>query len=119
MWLRWPLLVAMFEATLGLLFRHAPGSSTGRGIPLCCGVLTATVLCLLASTGISFYAGLANYGRLFGALGSVALILFWLYACALTVLIGAEIDAVLTSRQDNPREPCDRQDDPMQRSRVT
>ena len=100
MWLRWPVLVAMFAAMLALLFRYAPNRLESRTAPLCWGVLAATVLCLLASAGISLYVGHASsYGRLYGALGSVAIALFWLYACALALLVGAEIDAVLTSRQ--------------------
>lgn len=99
MWLRWPVLVTIFAAMLALLFRYAPNRSESRAAPLCWGVLAATVLCLLASAGISLYVGhVANFGRLYGALGSIAIALFWLYACALALLVGAEIDAVLTSR---------------------
>jgi membrane protein len=102
LWLRWPVLIAMFAAMLALLFRYAPDRKDSHMAPLCWGVLASTVLCLLASSGISLYVGhVASYGRLYGTLGSIAIALFWLYSCALALLIGAEIDAVLTIRQRN------------------
>ena len=61
----------------------------------------ATLLCLAASAGISLYvANLANFGRLYGSLGSTAVLLPWLYANALALLIGAEVDNVLSERLD-------------------
>ncbi len=104
MLLRWPVLVSMFAAMLALLFRYAPNRPSVRMAPLCWGVASATVLCLLSSAGISLYVGhFANYGRLYGALGGIAVVLLWLYVCSLALLVGAEIDAVLTSRQtDRP-----------------
>ena len=106
MWLRWPVLLAMFAAMLALLFRYAPNRAESRAAPLCWGVLSATSLCLLASAGISLYVGhVSNFGRLYGALGSIAIALVWLYACALALLFGAQVDAVLTRRMQDAREP--------------
>ena len=100
MWLRWPALIAMFAAMLALLFRYAPNRNAVRMVPLFWGVAAATVLCLLSSAGISLYVdNVANYGRLYGSLGSIAVALLWLYVCSLALLVGAEVDAVLTSRQ--------------------
>ena len=101
LFLRWPGLVMMFAAVLAMLFRYGPSRPDSRTIPLCWGVAVGTVLCLLASAGISLYVGhLANFGRLYGSLGSIAVALLWLYGCSIALLIGAEIDAVLTSRLD-------------------
>lgn len=100
LWLRWPALLALFASGIALLFRFAPNRErTGLG-PLAWGTLSATLLCLLASGGISVYvAHLANFGRLYGSLGSIAVILLWLYANALALLVGAEIDATLGERR--------------------
>ena len=110
LWLRWPGLVVLFAAMLALLFRLGPNRGASPAGPLCWGVLGATGLVLMASAGISLYvANLANFGRLYGSLGSFAVALLWLYACALAVLVGAEIDASLTSRGGGTvRSPRDR-----------
>ncbi|NPD69811.1 hypothetical protein HN018_23925 (plasmid) [Lichenicola cladoniae] len=59
MWLRWPLLVAMFAAMLALRSGYVLDQPAVLRGPLCCSVLTAGVLCLLASAGIFFYAGMS------------------------------------------------------------
>jgi membrane protein len=101
LWLRWPVMIAIFAASLALLFRYAPNRTPSHLLPLCWGTAVATLLCLAASAGISLYvAHLANFGRLYGSLGSIAVVLLWLYANALALLVGAEVDNVLSERLD-------------------
>jgi uncharacterized BrkB/YihY/UPF0761 family membrane protein len=89
---------------LGLLFRYAPGRDR-----LCWGCIiraaaAATALWISASAGVSLYvAHVASFGRFYGSLGSVAVVLLWFYASALAVLAGAEIDAALTHGQPRSR----------------
>ena len=107
LWLRWPVMITIFAAGLALLFRYAPNRTPSHLLPLCWGTAAATLLCLAASAGISLYVGhLANFGRLYGSLGSIAVVLLWLYANALAVLIGAEWTTCSASgwtRLDRPR----------------
>jgi len=99
-WLRWPVLVGMFAVMLAILYRYGANRTGSQAVPLCWGVAAGTLLCLLASAGISLYVDhVANFGRLYGSLGSIAVALLWLYGCALALLVGAQIDAVLTARQ--------------------
>ena len=101
LWLRWPVMIAIFASGLALLFRYAPNRTPSHLLPLCCGTAVATLLCLAASAGISLYVThLANFGRLYGSLGSIAVVLLWLYANALSLLVGAEVDNVLSERLD-------------------
>ncbi len=101
LWLRWPVMIAIFAASLALLFRYAPNRTPSHLLPRCWGTAVATLLCLAASAGISLYvAHLANFGRLYGLLGSIAVVLLWLYANALALLVGAEVDNVLSERLD-------------------
>jgi membrane protein len=99
LWLRWPALALAFTLGLGLLFRYAPSRDR-----LCWGCIiraaaAATALWIVASAGVSLYAAhVASFGRFYGSLGSVAVVLLWFYASALAVLAGAEIDAALTAR---------------------
>lgn len=101
LWLRWPVMIAIFATGLALLFRYAPNRTPSHLLPLCWGMAVATLLCLAASAGISLYvAHLANFGRLYGSLGSIAVLLLWLYANALALLVGAEVDNLLSERLD-------------------
>lgn len=97
--LRWPVMVAAFAAALGTLFRYAPNRGDAHWPSLCWGLSTATLLCLAASAGIALYVDhIGSYGRLYGSLGSVAVVLLWFYATAFAMLIGAEVDATLSER---------------------
>ena len=42
-----------------------------------------------------YFAGFADFNRTYGSIGAVAGLLFWLYASAFVVLLGAELDAEL------------------------
>ena len=66
----------------------------------------ATVVWLIASAGFSFYvSNFANYDRIYGSLGAVIVLLFWLYISFYIVLLGAEINAELElqTAQDTTR----------------
>lgn len=54
------------------------------------GAFVTALLFTLGKTLIGIYLGTANPGSAFGAAGSLALILIWIYYSALIVLVGAE-----------------------------
>lgn len=54
------------------------------------GALVTGVLFTLGKTAIGIYLGIADPASAFGAAGSLALLLVWIYYSALIVLIGAE-----------------------------
>lgn len=60
------------------------------------GGLTATVLVLVSSVALSFYAGsFGRYDQLYGPIAAVIVLVLWLYVGSLMVLIGTEMNAVL------------------------
>ena len=101
LWLRWPALVALFATALAMLFRYGPNRPHCRALPLLCGTAAGTVLCMAASSGIALYvANIGRFGQTYGSLGSVAAALLWLYGISFALLIGAQVDAVLTARRE-------------------
>ncbi len=59
------------------------------------------MLWITASFGVSVYTSqFGNFGKLYGSLGAVAVVLTWFWVGALSILTGAEIDAVLISRRE-------------------
>ncbi len=57
------------------------------------GAFLATVLWLLATIGFAWYVGRANYNFFYGSLGTVIVLLIWLYLIACIALLGCEYNA--------------------------
>ena len=104
--LRWPVLALLVLVSLTLLYRYGPCRRSAKWRWVIVGALFATVFWLIASAGFSYYVShFANYDRIYGSLGAVIVLLFWLYLSFYIVLIGAEINAQLElqTAQDTTR----------------
>jgi membrane protein len=65
------------------------------------GAVIAIALWFAGSAGLSFYLNhLTNYSRLYGGMGAVIALMFWIYLTALAILIGAEVNAELAKLRD-------------------
>jgi membrane protein len=95
MWLRWPVAALLMSVILACLYTVLPDVEQDFKL-ITPGSLTAVVGWLLASLGFSLYvAHFGSYEVVYGALGSVIVLLLWVWISALFVLLGAEINAVL------------------------
>jgi membrane protein len=107
--LRWPVIVFGAVGALALLYYFLPAVEQPLRMVLP-GALLATALWVLASLGFSYYAeNLAAYDRTYGSLAGPMVLLLWLYLSSLSVLLGAELNALLA--RDCPevrREPSRR-----------
>jgi membrane protein len=91
------LLLAFVLLALTLLYRFGPARHT-PGPWLSLGALLATLLGLLASAALSLYIErVAAYDITYGPLGAVVAIMMWFYVTAYVVLLGAELDAQIST----------------------
>jgi membrane protein len=85
--------VAVVAALFALMFKVLPDAEVAwRDVWV--GALVTAVLFTLGKFLIGLYLGTANPGSAFGAAGSLALILVWIYYSSLIVLVGAEFTQV-------------------------
>ena len=93
---RWPFLALFVLFLLALLYRYGPCRRSAKWHWVSVGSLFAMVVWLIASAAFSLYvSNFANYDRIYGSLGAVIILLFWLYISFYIVLLGAEINAEL------------------------
>ena len=93
---RWPFLALFVLLILSLLYRYGPCRRAAKWHWVSVGSVFAMVAWLIASAGFSLYVShFANYDRIYGSLGAVVILLFWLYMSFYIVLLGAEINAEL------------------------
>jgi len=93
---RWPAFALLTLFLLALIYRFGPSRASPQWRWISVGSVFATFVWLLASVGFSYYvSNVANYDRMYGSLGAVIVLLFWLYISFYIVLLGAEINAAL------------------------
>ncbi len=97
-WLRFLALGALLFAVLCVLY----GVSVGRRVPvrfLFPGAGASILAWVLISAGFSFYVdNLADYSVVYGSLGTVIVLMVWLFLGSVTIVMGAELNGALLER---------------------
>ncbi|MGE3275523.1 MAG: YihY/virulence factor BrkB family protein [Vicinamibacterales bacterium] len=94
-YLQWPGAIAVVVAGLTVVYKFA--ADVNQGWFWCWpGAVLATVLWLLASAGFRLYVTrFGGYTEAYGAVGSVIVLLVWLYLLGLAIVAGAELNSEL------------------------
>lgn len=96
---RWPVAITGIALLLAVLYYLGPDvKQSFRWISP--GSAFATLAWLLATGLFGLYLRVSNPGSAYGALGSVLVLLFFLYVTGLIFVVGAELNALLTARYD-------------------
>jgi membrane protein len=91
---RWVGVVVAVSIALAVVYRFAPDRDSPRFSWVSVGAVVATVIWAIASVGFSLYVdNFGSYGKTYGALAGVAILMLWLWITAFIVLLGAEINA--------------------------
>lgn len=102
---QWLVGLAVALLTLDLLYNFAPRLPDRRRHWVTPGAVTALVLGLGASWGFRWYlASFPAWGRLYGSLGTVMVLLLWCFLTATALLLGAEVNAELGRAADGAEE---------------
>lgn len=107
---RWVVLVGAAVLALGLLYRVGPDRDAPAIKWLSLGSVIATVIWIIASLAFSLYVNnFGSYGKTYGALAGVVVLLLWFWITALVVLLGAEINAETESQtaKDTTKGPAE------------
>lgn len=94
--LRWPLILLALTGMLAALYRTGPSGGIHTPRRLLPGAVVGTLIWLLASLGLAVWVDrVADYEILYGAFAGAIVVLVWFYLSALSVLIGAAVNAEL------------------------
>ena len=105
-YIRWPSLMLLTFCANLLLYRFAPSPRPlGTERHTWPGALTATVLLVLVSWGFSeWIERVSDYALVYGAFGSVVIILLWFYLSVIALVLGGFVNAEL-ERQSGAPDP--------------
>ena len=98
---RWVIVIAIFFVSISLLYRYGPANKEKWKF-LNTGSIMATTLAVLTSMGFSYYINnFASYNKIYGSLGTLIILMLWLYLNCLILLIGFELNASIDFSKRN------------------
>lgn len=90
---RWLTLTLIYFITTSMLYRYGPATPKKWKF-FSAGSWLATILAVLTFWGFSFYIqNFGNYNKVYGSIGTLIVIMIWLYLNSLIILIGFELNA--------------------------
>lgn len=91
---RWVLLLALVAVGLAVIYRVAPDRDDPQFKWVSTGAAVATGIWLIASLVFSLYVdNFSSYGKTYGSLAAVVILMLWLWISFYVILLGAEINA--------------------------
>ena len=91
--LKWIIVIGIFFVTVSLLYRYGPAHKQKWKF-LSPGSVLATSLAILTSLGFTFYINnFSSYNKIYGSIGTLIVIMIWLYLNSLIILVGFELNA--------------------------
>src|SRR3954451_6301724 len=98
--LRWPLVFALLVLAATVMYRVGPNFTPSWRAALTGAIVFALGWLVTTGAFAIYVANVADYGATYGTLGSVIVLMIWLYLTGLVLLVGAEIVAILVHRAD-------------------
>lgn len=98
---RWLIIVSIFFVSISMLYRYGPSHKLKWNF-LNPGSILATGLAVLTSLGFTYYINnFSSYNKLYGSIGTVIVVMLWLYLNSLILLIGFELNASIDLSKRN------------------
>jgi membrane protein len=91
---RWLVVLLVLAGALAVLYRVGPDRDAPRMRWVSVGAVVATLVWVVVSVGFSLYVdNFSSYGKTYGSLAGVVVLLMWIWLSLYAVLLGAEINA--------------------------
>ena len=106
--LQWPLVFVLVSLAIAVVYYFGPDADQAW-IWITPGSILATILWILASLGFRFYVThFGSYNATYGTLGGIIVVLLWFYVSALSILVGAELNAEIEHASPHGKDPGER-----------
>lgn len=107
--LKWIVIVLLLFLAISFLYFFAPARKTGFKF-FSPGSTLATLLFILTSLGFSAYVNhFGQYNKLYGSIGTLMVILLWLYLNSIAILIGFELNVSILDARTGDTQKSDNQ----------
>ncbi|REK47696.1 MAG: YihY/virulence factor BrkB family protein [Bacteroidetes bacterium] len=93
---RWVIVMALFFFAISFLYYYAPAVRKKYRF-VSAGSTFATLLSLLVSTGFAYFVNHFNqYNKIYGSIGTLIVIMLWIYFNSLSLILGFELNASIS-----------------------
>lgn len=90
---RWFILICVYFVTISILYRYGPANAKKWRF-FSAGSWMATILAVITFWGFSYYINnFGNYNKIYGSIGTLIVVMIWLYLNSLIILVGFELNA--------------------------
>jgi membrane protein len=92
-WGKWIVVVALFLIAISFLYYYAP-ALTKRWKFISPGSTFATIMAVITSVGFAYFVNhFGKYNKVYGSIGTLIVIMLWIYFNSLILLLGFELNA--------------------------
>ncbi|MBE9008291.1 YihY/virulence factor BrkB family protein [Fortiea sp. LEGE XX443] len=93
--LRWPVSLGIVATAFSFVYRYGP-SMWNSGTPIMPGATLAAIFWAILSALFRLYvANFGNYNKVYGAVGTVIVLMLWLWMSAAVLLIGDQLNVIV------------------------
>jgi membrane protein len=104
---KWAVIIALFFTGISFLYYYAP-SQKKRWRFISAGSTLATLFALLVSIGFAYFVNhFGQYNKIYGSIGTLIVIMLWIYFNSLILILGFELNASI----DNAKKKLGRKGD--------
>lgn len=104
---KWIILLAMFFFGLSFLYFLGPGGKV-RFRFISAGSSLATAFIILISTGFGYFVNnFGQYNKLYGSIGTIIVVMLWMYFNTLGILLGYELNNTIHHAAESKNNPAD------------
>lgn len=90
---RWIILIILYFVTIAVMYRYGPANAKKWKF-FSAGSWMATILAVITFWGFAYYINnFGNYNKLYGSIGTLIVLMIWLYLNSLIILVGFELNA--------------------------
>ncbi len=94
---KWIIIIALFFFSISFLYYFAPAKKTKWKF-ISAGSTLATILALLTSLGFSYFVNnFGQYNKLYGSIGTIMVVLLWIYFNSFALILGFELNASINN----------------------
>ncbi len=104
---KWIVVFLLFLISISTLYYFAPASKKDWRF-FSVGSVFSTLLAIAISVGFAFYVShFGQYNKLYGSLGTLIVILMWLYLMSFVIILGFELNISVKNAKNSPKKELD------------